>query len=221
MTRSDWCRILGIDRPTLEEVTNQPDANTFARLIVVLLEHGEPTTLEAAAERFEAAGIATRKAALLALKRCRPARPPVYRDGDRYYLDPHDADLDLWCFRLGLRPARVQPRVDEPASEPRAPLPGPDVALQLDEIREVLSQPGCTQWSNQRLIVATLDASDEPLSLDQVRDALSQHGAPWAGKIDLAFFRRRNSPIDVLDDGRLALGSRSATAAAVRSSSAW
>jgi hypothetical protein len=32
----------------------------------------------------------------------------VYRDGDLDALDPHDDQLELWVFRLGLRPPRVK-----------------------------------------------------------------------------------------------------------------
>jgi hypothetical protein len=39
------------------------------------------------AERFEAAGVAAYGVALRGLRRCRPGRPPVYRDGDLYRLD--------------------------------------------------------------------------------------------------------------------------------------
>jgi hypothetical protein len=58
-------------------------------LIVALLERGELMTLEAAAARFAAAGItSTADEALASLKRCKPARAPIYRDGDSYALDP-------------------------------------------------------------------------------------------------------------------------------------
>ncbi|MBN2195947.1 MAG: hypothetical protein JW751_24225 [Polyangiaceae bacterium] len=101
-----WCRTLGIERPRLETVAHHREANTYARLIVALLERGEAMTLEEVAQRFALAGVSKASNALTALSRCRPARPPVYRDGDRYYLDPHDDDLDLWVFRLDLRPPK-------------------------------------------------------------------------------------------------------------------
>ncbi|MBX3161893.1 MAG: hypothetical protein KF773_38385 [Deltaproteobacteria bacterium] len=84
---------------------------------MALLERGGPMSLDEVAGRFADAGIASAADALAALKRCRPARPPVYRDGDRYALDPYDDELDLWAFRLGLRP----PRVARPVSSPNAP----------------------------------------------------------------------------------------------------
>lgn len=78
-----------------DAVVGHTDANTYALLITALLERGAPMTLSEVAERFEAAGVAHRDAALASLKRCRPARAPVYRDGDTYGLDPYDDELDL------------------------------------------------------------------------------------------------------------------------------
>lgn len=107
-TTNAWCEALGMARPKLESVVDHREANTFSLLLVTLLERGQPMTLDEVATRFEHAGIAERSRALLSLKRCKPGRPPVYRDGDLYHLDPHDDELNLWVFRLGLRPPRVQ-----------------------------------------------------------------------------------------------------------------
>jgi hypothetical protein len=107
---NDWCSALGIERPDLAEVKDHNEANTYARLIVALLERGEEMTLPQVAKRFEEVGIADYDRALRSLQRCKPRRPPVYRDGDCYSLDPYDVELDLWVFRLGLRPPRA-PRV--------------------------------------------------------------------------------------------------------------
>ena len=41
-TPSNWCQVLGIERPNLEPVANQRDANVYALLLVALLERGEP-----------------------------------------------------------------------------------------------------------------------------------------------------------------------------------
>lgn len=97
-----YCERLGIAVPSLAAARSRPDANTYALLIVALLQRGRPMTLADVALDFEAAGIVDHADdALFSLSRCRPARAPVYRDGDLYSLDPHDAELDLWVFRLG------------------------------------------------------------------------------------------------------------------------
>lgn len=62
----------------------QSDASYYSLLLVALIERGEPMTLADVAVRFAAAGIApTPGEALASLKRCKPARAPVYRDGDQ------------------------------------------------------------------------------------------------------------------------------------------
>ena len=110
-TSNSYCDILGISVPSLEQATKSPDASSYSLLIALLLERGEPVTLEYAAQRFEEAGIAPRDRALASLKKCRPRRAPIYRDGEFYALDPHDDQAELWAFRLGLRPAKVPPCV--------------------------------------------------------------------------------------------------------------
>ena len=106
-TTNPYCEALGIQVPRLEVAKNSADANYYSLLIVALLERGVPITLEEAAQRFEAAGIAPTGRALASLKRCKPARPPIYRDGHLYALDPYDDEVDLWAFRLGLRPPKA------------------------------------------------------------------------------------------------------------------
>ena len=82
-------------------------------------------TLAEAAARFAAAEVtSSADEALAALKRCKPARAPIYRDGDSYALDPHDDEVDFWLFRLGLRPARSAPLQAVPNAS--APLPSTD-----------------------------------------------------------------------------------------------
>ena len=108
-----YCETLGIEVPTLEQVVGKRlrtggQPTVFGLLVVALLEHGQPMTLEAVAERLERAGVGPADEALRSLKRCRPARDPVHRDGDEYGLDPHSHELDLLAFTYGLRPPKVE-----------------------------------------------------------------------------------------------------------------
>lgn len=200
---SDWCQALGIAPPTLEAVAGHREANTFALLVVALLERGQPMTLADVAARFEEAGLAARSRALLSLQRCKPGRPPVYREGDLYHLDPHDDALDLWVFQLGLRPpkvARTPPKVDE-----AAPLPEPDTALTVSELDEAWKDARLFNWSAQRLAVAVLDAHGRPLTAAEVVAAVAAR-TKWHGlEEDAAKFKRSGSAIDVLADGRWAI----------------
>lgn len=132
-----YCSALGIAVPNLASVRDHAEANNYALLIVALLEQGAPMTLAQVAVRFEAAGIASADDALRALQRCQPARPPIYRDGDRYALDPLDFDADLWAFRLGLRPPKhVSAQPSTPPPPPPPPRPAPDTRLTVAELDE-------------------------------------------------------------------------------------
>jgi hypothetical protein len=154
-----YCEALGIRVPTLEAVRDHPEASSYTLLLVALLERGGPMTLPEVAKRFAEAGVASADAALASLKRCRPARPPVYRDGNHYALDPYDHDLELWVFRLGLRPAKsamALARATEP--EEPAPLPEPTVPLSVAELDEAWREASLYSWSAQRVAICILDA---------------------------------------------------------------
>lgn len=204
-----WCQTLGIASPRLEAVAGHREANTFALLLVALLERDEPATLADVAARFDEAGIADRASALVALRRCRPGRPPVHREGDLYALDPHDEDLALWVFQLGLRPPRVV--VPRTVVDP-APLPGPDVALSVAELDEAWTGASLHSWSAQRLAVAVLDAHGGPLAPAEVVAAVSGRTKWHVLRAEVASFRYGGSPIEVLADGRWAIRSASEAA---------
>ncbi|MEX1363144.1 MAG: hypothetical protein AB1Z98_08465, partial [Nannocystaceae bacterium] len=166
--RNAWCDALGIDVPSLDAVKAHREAKPYSLLLVALLERGEPMTLFEVAGRFAEVGIAPAERALLSLKRCKPGRAPVHRDGDRYALDPHDDELDLWVFRLGLRPPKV-PR-PTPAPQKPEPLPGPEVTLSVEELDEAWKDANLRSWSAQRLALAVLDAHGEPMQPQAVID---------------------------------------------------
>lgn len=154
--RNAYCDVLGIPVPSVEAVKDHREANTFALLITALLERGEPMTLPEVARRLAQASVGAEQDVLRSLKRCRPARAPVHREDDYYALDPHDDDLDLWTFRIGLRRARV-PRMHVVRPDPSEELPGPDVALTHEEIREAFEGEHLGGWSVHRLALAVLD----------------------------------------------------------------
>lgn len=199
-THDDWCEVLGIQRPSLEAVKDHKDANTYTRLLVTLLERGEPMTLAEVAQRFEQVGIAPSVVALRSLKRCKPGRAPVYRDGDQYALDPHDDELGLWVFRLGLRPPRA-PMVRVVRPEP-APLPGDDTRLSVEELDEAWKNAHLNSWSAQRLALAVLDAhGGGAMSPRDVVSFLAQRTPRHWLSEDARRFRRKGCPIAVEDSG--------------------
>ncbi len=158
-----YCAALGIHPPRIEDARSSSDANYYSLLLVALLERGGPMTLMDAAARFAAAGIApTAAAALASLKRCKPARAPIYRDGDRYALDPYDDEVSFWLFRLGLRPARVAPLRTVPHA--CDPLPSADHPVSVAALDEAWRDGVPNTWSAQRVAAAVLDAHASAMS---------------------------------------------------------
>lgn len=209
-----YCDPLGIEVPRLEAVKNHQHASTFALFIVALLERGGPMTLAEVAERFEQAGVALAAAALHALQRCRPARPPVWRDGKHYALDPHDAELDRRVFMLGLRP----PRFPRPAAACRhpAPLPRPEQRLAVAELDEAWKDAHLYSWSRQRLVLAVLDAHGERLRPDDVIAFVAAR-TRWHGlTADSAKFRQSGSAVEARADGHWAIAPGTAALASAR-----
>lgn len=166
-TSNAYCATLGISPPRIEDAKSSSDANYYSLLIIALLERGAPMTLEDAAARFAAAGVtSSAEEALAALKRCKPGRAPIYRDGDHYALDPHDDEVDFWLFRLGLRPPRSAPlRVAATAS---GPLPSADQLLTVAALDEAWREGVPNSWSARRVAVAVLDAHPSPMSSDDI-----------------------------------------------------
>lgn len=195
-----WCEALGIPVPRLEDARRSPDANTYSLLLAALLEHGTPLTLAAVARRFEEVGIAPADRALASLKRCKPGRPPIYREGDLYALDPHDAKTDPWVFRLGLRPARATPlRVVRP---PPGPLPDPAVPLTAAALGEAWRHGLPGGWSGQRIAICVLDAHGDAMCPQDVLAFVRAHDRGNGLPLDPDRRWQRGAPIRVRDDGR-------------------
>ncbi len=197
--KNPYCEALGIEVPSLDAVTGHREANTFALLMVALLERGEPMTLAEVAGRFEAAGVCPTAAALRSLKRCRPARAPVYRDGDHYELDPHDGDLDLWVFRLGLRPPKASPlKLVRPPPEP---LPGPEEMLTARELEEAFRDGYLESWSAQRLALAVLDSRGGRMPVAEVLEIMNRLSRRHCLRERSAQYWRRGAAVRATEDG--------------------
>jgi len=203
-----YCEALGIEVPVLEELIEHRQANTYSLLIVALLEHGGPLSLAEVAERFAEAGIAPAEWALDSLQRCRPARAPVYRDGELYALDPYDEQLDRWAFRLGLRPPKVQspPLMPARMETPPAPLPGPETPLSIEELKQAWRDANLySNWSAQRVALAVLDAHGRPMAPEEVL-AFTKGCTRWhLLSTRVAQYWNRAAAIRVRDDGSWAI----------------
>mgnify|MGYP006268683047 CR=1 FL=1 len=194
-----YCEALGIDVPRLEVAKDRRDANHYSLLIVALLERGEPITLEEAARRFEEAGLAPRAQALASLERCKPGRPPIYRDGDLYSLDPYDDDADLWAFRLGLRPAKAAPlRIVRPEA---GPLPSPDEPLTVEHLEEGWRAGIPNSWSAQRIAICVLDAHGRAMTPEEVLAFVRTRSRVSMLSEDSAKYWRRGAAIRVHESG--------------------
>lgn len=157
-------------------------------------------TLEDAARRFAAAGVApTREAALASLKRCKPGRPPIYRDGDLYALDPHDDEVDFLLFRLGLREPRVPLVLATPPPD-SGPLPAIDHPLSVAVLDEAWRDGVPSGWSAQRVAVAVLDAHEAPMSGADVMAFVARR-SPWSPLRPESAQYWRSGAITVRDDG--------------------
>ena len=198
-TTNTYCAALGIRAPRIEDAKSSPDANYYSLLLVALLERGEPMTLEDVAARFAATGVApTAGEALASLKRCKPARAPIYRDGDHYALDPHDDEVSLWLFRLGLRPARGAPfQVARPA---HAPLPSPGQPVTVASLNEAWRDGVPNAWSAQRVAVAVLDAHESAMSCADVMAFVSARSR-WSPMRVESVELWRSGVVVVRDDG--------------------
>jgi hypothetical protein len=189
----------------LELAAAQPDANFYSLLLVVLLERGAPVTLQEAATRFEEAGVGTAKAALASLKRCRPARAPIYRDGERYALDPYDEEADLWAFRLGLKQPRVPSlRVVRPEVE-WGPLPSSSSPLTVAHLDEAWKWGIPGDISAQRLALCVLDAHQEPMRPEDVVAFVAERAQGYATRLSMDSAQYwRSGAVRMTEDGRWA-----------------
>jgi len=211
------CRKLGIATPDLALVKQHREANTYALLIVALLERGVPMTLVEVAERFAEAGVAPRDRALLSLKRCKPARPPVYRDGEHYALDLDDDELAFWLFRLDLRERRVAAPRPAAAPDEAPPRPGVHERLSPDELAAAWHGNAPSSFSSQRLAIAILDAHGGVMAAEEVIAFANTHAGTRRLSHESAQYWRTGAPVRVLPDGRWMLDSGHELVAPARS----
>jgi hypothetical protein len=84
-------------------------------------------------------------------------------------------------------------------------LPGPEVPLTAAELDEAWKDASLFGWSQQRLVLAVLDAHAAPLPPIEVVAAVARR-TRWHGLTeDAAKFERRGSAVRVRDDGRWAV----------------
>ena len=175
------------------------EANYYRLLLVFLLERGEPVTLREAAQRFEEAGVAPAVHALASLKRCKPGRAPIYRDGDRYALDPHATEAEFLLWRLDLRPSNTASSPDRPAPEPLPTVDAPLTTAYLDDAWRDGIPAG---WSAQRVVLCILDAHGGTMDPEDVISFAAARSEWHPVPAKRANYWRRVSAVRVREDGR-------------------
>ena len=178
LTKNRYCEVLGIAVPRLESIVAHREANYFGMLVVALLQQGGALTLGEVAERIARAGVGAPEAVLASLRRCKPARPPVYRSGELYELDPHDRETDMWAFRLDLRPPKRAPDVPTPSPPPREPI-SDDVPLLEAELAIVMKSFRPSGWSDLRVAMCVLDVHGERMELPEFLKVLEARDGSW------------------------------------------
>jgi len=204
-TPNSYSKILRVENPSLELAAKSKQAVPYALLIVALIERGGPMTLDEVAQRFAGAGVNSFECALQSLKRCRPGRPPVFRDGDLYDLDPYHQEAGLWVFRLGLRgpdiPPEIQRAREQPASNAARPLPDPDEPLMLEHLQEAWQREIPGGWSAQRIAMAVLDAHGGELAAEEAVRFTRSFSNGDALSTESANYWRKEAPVQASDGG--------------------
>jgi hypothetical protein len=121
-------------------------------MVVALLEHGQPMTLEQIVARLEGAGVrpgygGARSTDLAdSLKKAWHGMDPVHRDAQgRYGVNLDSGELDLLLWLLGLRPGRHDSTPFPPP--PRDPVAPPDtVPLAQEEVEAALEGRSPWRW---------------------------------------------------------------------------
>ena len=143
--------------------------------------------------------MAPKAQALASLKRCKPGRSPIYRDGDLYELDPHDDEADLWAFRLGLRPPKVAPiRIVRPEPDP---LPSVDAPLARAHLDEAWGEYLGYEWSALRVALCILDVHGQAMPGEEVVAFFSDNYGRSLLSADSAKYWNRGAGIRVREDG--------------------
>jgi hypothetical protein len=146
-------------------------------MTLALLEHGEPLALEEIADRLLDAGVSAPSGDMAySLRKAWHGLPPVIKEPDGTMgLDLESWDLDHLVFELGLKDE--EKAVEGPARPPAPEMPGDEVRLSEEEIREALRKPGL---SHVRTVAAVLDLYGAALGFEQVKEAVERlSGQDW------------------------------------------
>jgi len=187
--------------PRVGDFLGAEQVKLFDLLVVALLEHGAPRSLEAIAARLVAAGAEAATGDMVhSLKKAWHGMEPVYREPDgRMGLNLSSSELRRRLFRLGL----VKPR-GTPVPKLAEPEPVPDnVPLSEVELRLAFRHRSIDQVSKLRKVAAVLDACGEAMRIEALEAYLADI-APDRPRLSEADVRRcSKSYMRVDPQGRL------------------
>ncbi len=210
-----YCQRLRIPVPTVESAAAQPEVNLFLLMVVALLEHGSPMSLDLVAARLERASLSRRlvKGDLRsAMRKAWHGRPPIVRDtDDRLALDLLFSDWWRLLLQIGSRPPRFVP---PPKLEVR--LPPDEVPLSAEEVEAAFKDRWLWSCSAIRQAAAVLEAADAPLTLEEIDARLHQLSSHGAGLRHESISSWRSDLVVVEPAGTLRMNPASAAARAFR-----
>lgn len=178
MTRNAYCERLGIDVPALERFVEGPRPTLLSLMVLALLEHGSPLSVEEIADRLLDAGVRAPSGDMVySLRRAWHGLAPVVKEPD----GSMGLDLESWHLRclvseFGLKKDE-RPPADVDLPPPAPEMPSDDVPLREAEVGAALGKPGL---SNVRTVAAVLDVHAGALSYERVRETVQRlTGTVW------------------------------------------
>lgn len=171
-TGNAYCDRLDIEVPGLEKILRTTNLKLFHLMIVALLEHGGPMSLDRFVTRFLEAGLDAHPDDLaVSLEKAWHGLPPVLRNrnGD-FELDFSSIKLESFLFDNGLRRPRVNPH---PVPEPTLPEKSDEEPLTAEELDAACRGRSLWGLSPVRQAAAVLDVTGHPMTLEQVEAILS------------------------------------------------
>ncbi len=151
-----YCERLGIPVPDLNKVLDRKRHKLFHAVIIALLEHGEPMSLDQLVERMLDADVPAPSGDMaVSIQKAWHGLAPVVKDRDgRYALDQEAFELRILLTTLNLK--AIPPRAPAPKVEIEEP--GDDVPLTTEEVEAALDKATYSAASNLRRVAALLDA---------------------------------------------------------------
>jgi hypothetical protein len=212
---NSYCARLDLPVPRVEKVlAEMANARLFHLLVATLLEHGEPMSLEAIADRLRAAGVksATGDMKTSLLKSWHGSKAVFRDDRDRFVLEVSSRELRSIIFQLDLWPSERPLANRQPQLEPVAD----DVPLTEQEVRAAFESASRGNLSGVRRIAAVLDVFGEPMDSRDVEACLAAWNS-FVIRVKLSELRRwPKSCVSAFEGGRLQIDRESPHLIAMR-----